>query len=74
MTTLARPQERAAQASHTELLMRCRPELRAVPGWDAPGLSPPAIEHATGLAAELGVPLLGLAAGPGGDARVWALR
>jgi len=74
MTVLARPQERAAQASHTELLMRCRPELRGSPGWDAPGLSPPAIEHATGLAAALAVPLLGLAAGPAADTRAWALR
>ena len=54
--------------------MVCRPELRALPGWDAPGLSPPAIEHAIGLATALGVPLLGAAAGPAADARVWALR
>ena len=73
-TTLGRPQERAAQASQSALLMVCRPELRALPGWDAPGLSPPAIEHAIGLATALGVPLLGAAAGPAADARVWALR
>jgi hypothetical protein len=54
--------------------MRCRPVLRPLPGWDAPGLSPPAIEHAIGLASELGAPLLGVAAGPAADARVWALR
>ncbi len=73
LTTLARPQERAAQTALTGLLLRCRPELRTLPGWDAPGLSPPAIEHAIGLAAELEVPLLGLAAGPSADARVWTI-
>jgi adenylosuccinate synthase len=73
LTTLARPQERAAQTALTALLLRCRPELRTLPGWDAPGLSPPAIEHAIGLAAELEVPLLGLAAGPSADARVWTI-
>jgi adenylosuccinate synthase len=73
LTTLARPQERAAQTALTALLLRCRPELRTLPGWDAPGLSPPAIEHTIGLAAELEVPLLGLAAGPSADARVWTI-
>ncbi len=74
LTTLARPQERAAQAEYSALLMRCRPELQQLPGWDEPGLPPPALEHSRGLASALAVPLLGLAAGPAADARVWALR
>lgn len=73
LTTLARPQERAEQAAHSALLMRCHPELQALPGWDEPGLPAPAIAYATGLAAQLGTPLLGLAAGPDAGARVWAL-
>jgi len=66
------PDDRAAQAERTAALMRCAPALQAVAGWDAPGLSAPALAYAGALAQALGVALAGAAAGPRASDRVWA--
>lgn len=66
------PADREAQAARTAALMRCAPVLRALPGWDAPGLSAPAVAYAAALAEALGLALAGLAVGPRASDRVWA--